>query len=129
MSKLLRKVSFKTAIIMGNLFYFTTIMVHILIFTHIIPQNWISGGMVSSSEIQTQISIFNLVLSIVGLLFIQWANHSRESNTVRLVAMTLSVVWTVGLIMQLLGTPFEKLFMSLVLLSGLISHLRLSIDD
>jgi len=114
---------------MGNLFYFTTIMVHILIFTHIIPQSWISGGMVSSSEIQTQISIFNLVLSFVGLLFIQWANHSRESITVRLVAMTFTVIWLVGLIMQLLGTPFEKIFMSLVLLCGLVSHLRLSLND
>jgi len=125
----LKRIKYSNAIILGDLFVILTILVHSLIFAHIIPRNWVSGGLVTSIEIQNQISLINLGVISLDFLFIQCANHSRDSNTVRLVAMTFSIVWFVGLLMQLLGTPFEKLVMTIVLLIGLISHFRLTIKD
>lgn len=129
MKKTLKNLNYGTAILMGNLFYFSTICIHLLILTGIIPMGWISGGRITSFSEQIQISVFNLSLGVSGLLFIQWANHSRDSSSVRLVALTLSIVWGVSLVLQFLGTPFEIFFMSLIVLCGLISHLRLSINN
>ena len=38
------------------------------------------------------------------------------------------VLWSFGFIQQLLGTPFEKMVCSLILLLGVISNLRMAIE-
>ena len=38
------------------------------------------------------------------------------------------VLWSFGFVQQLLGTPFEKLVMSLLLLLGVISNMRMAIE-
>lgn len=129
MKKTLKKLSYGQAIFLGDMFYLITISVHVLILARIIPLEWISGGIVSSFDQQIQISTVNLLISVLGLAFIRWANHSKESNSVRLFAMVLTIVWAAGLVMQLMGTPFEQFVISWLLLVGFVSHLRLSIKD
>jgi len=129
MKNTLRRITFDSAILLGNLFYLATILIHLLILIKAIPLEWISGGRITSFDEQFQISIINIFLCVIGLLFMQWAHHSRNSNSVRLVASILSVVWAMSLILQLLGTSFEIFGMSILVLCGLISHLRLSIRD
>ncbi len=129
MKRTLKRLSYGSAIFLGEMFYLMTISVHILILAKVIPLEWISGGRVSSFEQQLQISIINLFIAVAGMLFISWANHSRESNSVRLVAMILTIVWGGSLFAQLIGTPFEQFVMSWVVLTGFISHLRLSIKN
>lgn len=129
MKNKLRRITFKSAITLGTLFYLSTIIVHLLILIRVIPLEWISGGRITSFDEQFQVSIINLFFCVIGLLFIQWASHSRDSNSVRLVASILSFVWAMSLLLQLLGTPFEIFVMSFLVLSGLLSHLRLSIRD
>jgi hypothetical protein len=44
----------------------------------------------------------------------------------RMFLSVLTIFWGIGLVMQLLGTAFERYVLSLVLLMGFITHFRLA---
>ena len=124
----LKKLSYNGSIILGIIFYTSTILVHMLIINQIIPLEWINGGHSSSLHNQIPLSMFNLIISLFGLCFLYYAYTHRRNKLTVLISRVLSCLWLFGLIQQLLGTPFEVFVISILLLIGLISHIRIGIE-
>jgi len=131
MLEALRKMNMKTAVFMGMCFYSFTILIHVLIIMGIIPFTWVNGGLSESFAAQLPISIINIVIAVIGGLFTLIAGRNiprKYKRTITVISWFFVVLWSFGFIQQLLGTPFEKIVCSLILLLGIISNLRLAIE-
>lgn len=121
----------KTAVFMGIIFYSLTILIHFLIISKSIPLIWVNGGRSESFAEQLPISVINIVVSIIGVVFtlifgkIKLYKYKRG---ITVICWFFVVLWSFGFIQQLFGTPFEKMVCSLVLLIGVISNLRMAIE-
>ncbi|MGI2329323.1 hypothetical protein [Planococcus sp. YIM B11945] len=127
----LRKVKLKTAVLMGLCFYALTILIQVLIMTGMIPLTWVNGGRSESLETQLPLSIVNILISIIGVAFTIMVGRNmfrRYKSGITIVAWIFVALWSFGFIQQLLGTPFEKMVMSLLLLLGVISSIRMAIE-
>ncbi len=127
----LRKVNMKTAVYMGICFYFLTLLIQVLIISGIIPFTWVNGGRSESLATQLPISIINIIIAIIGGVFtlIVGGNKlSKYKRGITFVCWFFVALWSFGFLQQLLGTPFEKMFMSLLLLLGVISNMRMAIE-
>lgn len=59
----------KTAVIIGFIFYSLTILIQFLIISKSIPFTWVNGGRSESFTEQLPISVINIVISIIGVVF------------------------------------------------------------
>lgn len=126
-----RKISINTAVVMGTCFYALAILLHIFVLTGILPYTWVNGGHSESLSAQIPLSIFNIIVSLVGIFFTLIAGgylpfKFNRGNT--LIAWFFVVYWSIGFVQQILGTPFEKYGLSPLLLLGVISNLRIAIE-
>lgn len=127
----LRKMDLKTAVFMGIIFYSLTISIHLLIIIGIIPFTWVNGGRSESFASQLPISIINTVISIIGGIFTLFVSRNilnKYQKAITNICWFFVVLWSVGFIQQLFGTPFEKMVCSFILLLGVISNLRMAIE-
>ena len=127
----LRKMKLKTAVLMGICFYSSTILLHVLIISSVIPYTWVNGGRSDSFATQLPISIISIIICIIGGVFtlVVGGNPLYKHKRLRTVLCWFVVVlWSFGFLQQLLGTPFEKMFCSLLLILGVISNLRMAIE-
>lgn len=127
----LRKVSMKTAVCMGICFYSLTFLLQVLIINEIIPFTWINGGRSESLATQLPLSISSIIISIIGGVFtlIVAGNKLNKYNKgLTVICWFFVVLWSFGFILQLLGTTFEKMVVSFLLLLGVISNLRMAIE-
>lgn len=121
----------KTAVFMGIIFYSLTILIHFLIISKSIPFTWVNGGRSESFVEQLRISVINLVISIIGVVFTLIVGRiklNKYKRGITVICWFFVVLWSFGFIQQLFGTPFEKMVCSLVLLIGVISNLRMAIE-
>ncbi|MGD6940675.1 hypothetical protein ACQCT6_01390 [Cytobacillus gottheilii] len=121
----------KNAVIMGIIFYFLTILIHFLIISKSIPFTWVNGGRSESFAEQLPISVINTVVSIIGMVFIFSVGKFKQykyKRGITIIGWFFVALWSFGFIQQLFGTPFERMVISLVLLLGVISHLRMAIE-
>ncbi|WP_099355152.1 hypothetical protein [Fredinandcohnia onubensis] len=121
----------KTAVFMGIVFYSLTILIHILIISKSIPFIWVNGGRSESFAEQLPISVINIVISIIGVVFtliVCRIKLYKYKRGITVICWFFVVLWSFGFIQQLFGTPFEKMVCSLVLLIGVISNLRMAIE-
>ncbi|MGJ9386152.1 hypothetical protein [Salipaludibacillus sp. CF4.18] len=123
----------KTAVIMGIIFYSLTILIHVLIISGIIPFTWVNGGRSESFATQFPISIINTIISIVGGVFTLIVGRNivynyKRKRGITVICWFFVVLWSIGLIQQFFGTPFEKVVCSLILFLGVISNLRMAIE-
>ncbi|QBP40325.1 hypothetical protein [Paenisporosarcina antarctica] len=131
MLKKLRKINMKTAVFMAISFYSLTILIHVLIISGIIPLSWVNGGRSESFATQLPISIFNTIISIIGGVFTLMVGGNmlyKYKRGITVICWFFVVLWSFGFIQQLLGTPFEKMVFSLILLLGVIANLRIAIE-
>lgn len=127
----LRKINLKTAVCMGICFYSLIILIHVLIIGGIIPLTWINGGRSESMAAQLPISIINIIISIIGGIFTLTASRTIPYTSRRIITFVywlLAILWFFGLVQQLLGTTFEKMVCSLLLLLGILSNLRMAVE-
>ncbi|MEH7226675.1 hypothetical protein V7112_22995 [Bacillus sp. JJ1566] len=120
----------KTAVFMGIIFYTLTILIHFLIISKSIPFTWVNGGRSESFAEQLPISVINIVISIIGVVFTLIVGRIKlfkYKRGITGICWFFVVLWSFGFIQQLFGTPFEKM-VSLVLLIGVISNLRMAIE-
>jgi len=116
---------------MGIVFYTLTIFLHLLILSGIIPLTWVNGGRSESFVNQLPISIINIFISIIGVvftLFVSGKALKKYRRGITTICWLFVVLWSVGFVQQLLGTPFEKMVCSFILLLGVISNLRMAIE-
>jgi hypothetical protein len=121
----------KTAVFMGIIFYSMTILIHFLIISKSIPFTWVNGGRSESFAEQLPISVINIVISIIGVVFtliVGRTERFKYKRGITVICWFFVVLWSFGFIQQLFGTPFEKMVCSLVLLIGVISNLRMAIE-
>lgn len=127
----LRKINMKTAVNMGICFYSLTFIIQVLIITGIIPITWVNGGRSESLATQLPISIINIILSIIGGVFTLLVGRNmlyKYKRGITVMCWLFVVLWSFGFIQQLLGTTFEKMVVSLLLLLGVISNMRMAIE-
>lgn len=124
----LRRIDMKTAIFMGICFYSLTILIHVLIISGIIPFTWVNGGRSESFATQLPISIINIIIASIGGVFTLVVYGNKYKRGITIICWFFVALWSFGFIQQLLGTPFEKMVVSLLLLLGVISHLRMAIE-
>lgn len=121
----------KTAVFMGIIFYSLTILIQFLIICKSIPLTWVNGGRSESFAEQLPISVINIVISIIGVVFTLIVGRIKlykYKRGITVICWFFVVLWSFGFIQQLFGTPFEKMVCSLVLLLGVISNLRMAIE-
>jgi hypothetical protein len=121
----------KTAVFMGIIFYSLTILIHFLIISKSIPFTWVNGGRSESFAEQLPITVINIVISIIGVVFtliVGSIKLYKYKRGITVICWFFVVLWSFGFIQQLFGTPFEKMVCSLVLLIGVISNLRMAIE-
>jgi hypothetical protein len=127
----LRKMNMKTAVFMGICFYSLIILIQALIISGIIPFTWVNGGRSESFAAQLPISIINTIISIIGGVFTLIVGGNilyKYKRGITIICWFFVVLWSFGFIQQLLGTPFEKMVVSLILLLGVIANLRMAIE-
>ena len=127
----LRKINMKTAVFMGICFYSLTILIHVLIISGIIPFRWVNGGRSETFATQLPLSIVSVIIAISGGVFtliVGGKIFNKYKRTITVICWFFVVLWSFGFIQQLLGTPFEKMVCSLILLLGVISNLRMAIE-
>lgn len=121
----------KTAVIIGFIFYSLTILIQFLIISKSIPFTWVNGGRSESFTEQLPISVINIVISIIGVVFTLIVGRIKlykYKRGISFISWIFVVLWSFGFIQQLFGRPYEKMVCSLVLLPGVISNLRMAIE-
>lgn len=116
--------------VMGYSFYILSIAVHILVIYKLLPFNWINGGRSESYEKQKQVSVSSSFILLVGLALIvlsQLIPSIRTTLFFSILFFVLTALWTFSLVLQLLGTKFERYGMSVIVLMGILSHLSLAL--
>lgn len=106
------------------LFYISALSVQLLVVLKVIPYNWVNGGMSESYESQLVQSLMSLV--IISALFVFVWNLARQNGKVKKWKLRalyiITILWLLGFFMQIAGTEFERYFLSLSLLLGVVSH-------
>lgn len=113
-------------ITLSLIFYAGLILTHILILFYKIPYTLVNGGRNQSFIQQQKLSVFSIVIAIIGSGFISfyWILPDIINHSVYIVILgLLTMYWFLGVFLQFLGTWFEKYFMSLLALLGFIGHL------
>ena len=110
------------------LFYSAAILTQLLVLVKVIPYTSVNGGMsksYSAQAVQSVISIF--VLLLFGIFIWRVASKNTEVTTnKKYILYAITSFWLLGLLLQLLGTTFERYVLSFVLLPGVISHILLA---
>jgi hypothetical protein len=91
----------------------------------------INGGRSTSFEDQYKTSFASIVILLIGvilLVVIQLVPDLTHSLFGVITMGVLTIYWILGFIMQLLGTSFEKRWMTGVLALGIFAHLMLFLD-
>jgi hypothetical protein len=105
-------------------FYISALSVQLLVVLKVIPYDWVNGGMSASYESQLGQSLISIVIILILFIFVRkLVSHKGHVKKWKLRALyIISFFWLVGFIMQLAGAEFERYFLSLFLLLGVISH-------
>lgn len=107
-------------------YYAATIFVHVLIITKVVPYNWVNGGLSENYEAQAIQSIVSIVL--LSLMFVFALNVLRTISTAqtwkRRLFYALTAFTVLSLVMQLMGTNFERFVLAPVVLAGLLLHFQ-----
>ncbi len=132
---MLKKIDLRQAGLINILMNLLAIIVHLLVIFQFMPYNWINGGRSATYEIALQTSINSIPILIIyalisllasGIFQIKWNNITKIIISILLWIITISTSF--GLILQLLGTPFEKFVMSIVCVISIITTIRLAIE-
>lgn len=120
-----------TSLILGIIFYILSMSIHLLVIFKVIPFNNINGGRSQSYDVQMKTSIISIFVLIIGLLYLisnALFNQFSESLANKIILIVISIYWILGYIMQMLGTKFEKKYVSWILLLGVFSHILLFVS-
>jgi len=131
----MKKIKLKTAGIAICAVYLIAIIVHILTIFDVIPFEWLNGGRINSQEVARVISIAGIIfLSISIFINLAAAKMIPVKFSTPLVVMLKIYLWFQTAFMglsipaQLMGTPFEKVCMTILVLVGFLSSLRLVLE-
>lgn len=110
------------------LFYFSSILIHLLVLEKKIDYKLVNGGRSNNFVEQQKISKSSILILIVFFLFIlsTLIFPNLRSTIVYLVIISIiTLFWLLGTILQLIGTKFERRVVFWINLVGLVSHIYL----
>ena len=109
------------------IFYIATLAIHLLVIATIIPYQWVNGGMSPTYEAQAVQSAVSIVITGLLLFMVRGlVKRLREPKVWQIRALyVLTGLLVLGFIQQLLGTPFERYAVSIVLIIGVVGHMML----
>lgn len=113
-------------LILGVLFYVLLLITHVLILIRKIPYQLVNGGRNKSYEQQKKISILSIIIAILGLMFLSfyWVLPTVVHHSIYLILLSImTLYWLLGVILQFMGTHFEKYAMSIIAIIGFSGHL------
>lgn len=131
----IRKYNIKKAGFISIAIGIVAIAVHVLALLQILPYEWINGGRSPSYQAAFQTSISSIVMILISIMITLIAS--------KIIPLKLNKFWTVlliiwlwigvpldliGIIQQLLGTSFEKSFMSIVTAIGFLMDFRIALE-
>ncbi|MDR1999525.1 MAG: hypothetical protein LBQ06_06240 [Frankiaceae bacterium] len=114
------------------MFYALAVLTQVMVLVSVIPVTWINGGNSPTVEAQIPLALASVVVFVLGGWFVIFASGIVGKARVRwyrVVAWVLVAFWTFDLAQQLLGTPFERTVMSVVVLLGVLTHLRIAVGN
>ena len=123
-------VSIDTVLKLGFVYYGIVILTHVLILIKFIPYGWVNGGRSASFEAQTKLSYASMVIALIGMLYLFLTikiKALRYHIVFRVFTWMVTTYWLLGFFMQLLGTPFERYLLSIVVLFGVWIHARIAL--
>lgn len=115
-------------VVLGYVFYLLVILIHVLVMTKKISYLLVNGGRSKSFDEQFKLSMSSIIIASVGLVYIliTQLNPTMISHWLYIgITSILTLLWTFGVVMQVLGTKFEKTVIVWVNLLGVLVHLNL----
>jgi hypothetical protein len=116
--------------ILAYLFYIGAILVHVFVISKVLPYHLINGGRSASYEVQVKQSIMSIVILGLGIVYVSIGfliPQFKRSIVFMILSFILALFWLLGTVMQLLGTKFERYYISWINLVGVISHVLLAL--
>lgn len=131
--RMFRKIKHETAATTNIAAIFLAIAVHIMVIIQVIPYDWINGGRSHSLQEQQHTSMISIVILIIMVLVNLWscraAIRSKGLELVRVTILWMLFAYSIlGTVMQLFGTPFEQICMSVLCLVNAVMYFRLAIS-
>lgn len=125
------KLSLNKIQLLGYLFYISVILTHVLVLLDIIPYSSVNGARTPSYDAQIPLSISSMTIGFLGIIYIFIVGKLKKRKIKLVFCITtwmLTVYWTIGLVMQLLGTTFERFVLSWIVLFAVFVHVQLALS-
>ena len=116
--------------VLAFIFYIGAITIHLFIIKKTIPFNYVNGGRSDSYEHQLKQSKMSILILAIGLLYVilgLLVPTLRKTIVFMVISFMLTFLWFVGTVMQLIGTKFERYYVSWLNLFGTVAHLELAL--
>ncbi len=128
MFSIINKINIRAAYILLFVFYIASVVVHFLVISRVITYTLINGGRSASYEAQVFQSTISLGILVILLLSAWLIARPKSQKRVwkARILYGLAVFWLIGLVQQLIGTPFERYVMTVLVIIGVIIHVRLA---
>jgi len=129
---MIKKINLRTAGLISVVISLITIAIHTLVIFKVMPFTWINGGRSETFEIAKQTSTISIIILIVGIFISFWACgiiHFKKFKKLLTAILWISFAYAcIGIILQLIGTPFERFFTSILCIINAIATFRLAIE-
>jgi hypothetical protein len=128
----MKNINLKLAAYINIVIALAVIILHIFIILQIIPFNWVSGGRLPTYEMQRQVSIISIIILLITIPINLWASKIILKNKLivllKIMLYILFAYFSISIFMQILGTLFEKIGMSILCIISSIMYFRLAIE-
>ncbi len=128
---MIKKIGLKTAATASVIIAVVTILIHLLVILQIIPYTWINGGRSASFEAASQASWVSIIILVIFIFIYLWAGRiipiTRFKRLFTVILWLMFAYACLGIIMQFLGTPFEKAVTGVLCILNAIATFRLAI--
>lgn len=129
---MIKKISLKTAGSICILISILTIIFHLLVIFKIMPFTWINGGMSETFEIALKTSFIGIVILLLWIpIYVVaggWISLKKFKWLLTTLLWVIFVFSSVSIVLQFLGTPFEKMCTSFLSIINAIMTFRLAIE-
>ncbi len=111
------------------------IIVHILVITGVLPYLWVNGGRSESFSTAQSTSFSSIIITLISILITLIASQIIPVRLNRFWGIAISVflivtlpISFIGIVLQFLGTLFEKCIMSIVTIVGFCADTRIAFE-
>ncbi len=129
---MIKRIGLKTAGMASVIIAVITIIIHLLVILQIMPYTWINGGRSASFEAASQASLVSIAILLIFSFIYLWAGQIiRITKFKRLLTVILWLMFAyacLGIVMQFLGTPFEKAVTGVLCILNALATFRLAIE-